>query len=55
MMQTTMRYQMKTKPLRIERFLTEMDQVVPWKQLEKVIQPHYKNTGGRPPHELRVM
>ncbi|MDH5429677.1 MAG: IS5/IS1182 family transposase, partial [Nitrospirota bacterium] len=50
-MQTTMRYQMKTKPLRIERFLNEMDQVVPWKQLEKVIQPHYKNTGGRPPHE----
>ena len=46
---------MKTKPLRIERFLNEMNQVVPWKQLEKVIQPHYKSTGGRPPHELLVM
>ncbi len=46
---------MKTKPLRIERFLTEMDQVVPWKQLETGIQPHDKSTGGRPPHEPRVM
>ena len=54
-MQTTMRSQMKTKPLRIERFLNEMDQVVPWQQLEKVIQPHYKSAGGRPPHALRVM
>lgn len=46
---------MKTKPLRIERFLNEMDQGVPWKELEKVIQPHYKSAAGRPPHELRVM
>ena len=46
---------MKTKKLRIERFLNEMDQVVPWSQLEKVIQPHYKSSGGRPPHALRVM
>lgn len=46
---------METKSLRIERFLHEMDQVVPWQQLEAVIQPHYKSSGGRPPHELRVM
>ena len=45
----------ETQKLRIERFLHEMDQVVPWPHLEKVIQPHYKNSGGRPPHELRVM
>lgn len=32
-----------------------MDQVVPWQQLEKVIQPYYKSTGGRRPHEFRVM
>ncbi|GJL56626.1 MAG: hypothetical protein NPIRA02_37580 [Nitrospirales bacterium] len=44
---------MKTNPLRIERFLNEMDQVVPWQQLEAVIQPHSKSTSGRPPHELR--
>jgi len=43
---------MKTKPLRIERFLKEMDQVVPWEQLEAAIRPYYKNTGGRPPHDL---
>jgi len=46
---------MKTKKLRIESFLDEMDQVVPWQQLEEVIQPHYKSPGGRPPHELGVM
>ncbi|GJL51925.1 MAG: hypothetical protein NPIRA01_31520 [Nitrospirales bacterium] len=46
---------MKTKKLRIEWFLQEMDQVVPWLQLEEVIQPSYKSPGGRPPHELRVM
>ncbi|GJL56414.1 MAG: hypothetical protein NPIRA02_35460 [Nitrospirales bacterium] len=37
---------MKTEPLRIERFLHEMDQVVPWQQLEDVIHPYYKGTGG---------
>ncbi len=40
---------MKTKPLRIERVLEEMDQVVPWKKLEGVIKPYDKSTGGRPP------
>ncbi len=39
---------MKPKQLRIERFLHEMDQVIPWQQLEDVIQPHYKNPGGAP-------
>ena len=46
---------MKTKKVRIECFLNEMDQGVPWEQLEKVIQPHYKSPGGGPPHELGVI
>ena len=46
---------MKTKQLRIERFLNKKDQVVPWQQLEKGIQPHYKSTGGHLPHELGLM
>ncbi len=54
-MQTTMKDKTKPKKLRIERFLNEMDQIVPWQQLEKVIQPHDKCTDGRPPHELRVL
>ncbi len=31
---------------------TTMNQVVPWQQLEEVIYPYYKSTGGRPPHRM---
>ncbi len=35
------------KQTRREVFLAEMDQVVPWKQLEALIEPHYPTTGRR--------
>lgn len=40
------------KPTRRERFLSEMDTVVPWKALAALIEPHYPkatSAGGRPP------
>lgn len=47
---------MKRKDLRIERFLSEMDRVIPWGELLAVIRPHYKTgDGGRPPHDLELM
>lgn len=46
---------MRAKKLRIERFLEEMDRVVPWEALVEQIKPHYKGSGGRPPHDLSLM
>jgi len=46
----------KGKRTRRERFLAEMEAVIPWSQLIALIEPHYPNTGkGRPPHELERM
>jgi IS5 family transposase len=46
----------KGKVTRRERFLAEMDAVIPWSRLIELIEPHYPNTGkGRPPHELERM
>jgi IS5 family transposase len=46
----------KGKVTRRERFLAEMDEVIPWSRLIDLIEPHYPNTGkGRPPHELERM
>jgi IS5 family transposase len=46
----------KGKVTRRERFLAEMDAVIPWSRLVELIEPHYPNTGkGRPPHELMRM
>jgi IS5 family transposase len=46
----------KGKVTRRERFLAEMDQVIPWSRLIALIEPHYPNTGkGRPPHDLERM
>jgi len=46
----------KGKVTRRERFLAEMDTVIPWSRLVALIEPHYPNTGkGRPPHELERM
>jgi IS5 family transposase len=49
-------YAGKRKQTRRERFLIEMDQVVPWKGLIALIEPHYpKGTGGRPAYPLMAM
>mgnify|MGYP001795055984 CR=1 FL=1 len=40
----------------VERFLIEMDQVLPWKGLIALIVPHYpKGEGGRPTYLLMAM
>jgi IS5 family transposase len=41
-----------------EKFLAEMDAVVPWQALIALIEPHYPRTsskGGRPPYPLATM
>jgi len=44
------------KQTRKELFLIEMDQVVPWKGLIALIEPHYpKDEGGRPAYQLMAM
>ena len=49
-------YRGKRKQTRREVFLGEMDQAVPWRQLEALIEPHYpKIGGGRPPYALSAM
>jgi IS5 family transposase len=49
-------YAGKRKQTRKELFLIEMDQVVPWKGLVALIEPHYpKGEGGRPAHPLMAM
>jgi len=48
----------KKKQTRRERFLSEMEAVVPWTRLTSLIAPHYPRTGpkgGRPPMPLEVM
>ena len=50
-------YQSKRKTTRREKFLAEMEQVVPWSDLVAVVQPHYPTSGrrGRPPMPLMSM
>jgi len=49
-------YAGKRKQTRRELFLIEMDQVVPWKGLVALIEPHYpKGEGGRPAYPLMAM
>ena len=46
------------KPTRRERFLAEMNTVVPWAELVAVIEPYYPKAtraGGRPPVGLERM
>jgi len=46
------------KRTRRERFLTEMEAVVPWKTLIDLIEPYYPRTsskGGRPAYPLATM
>src|SRR5689334_9104182 len=49
-------YARKKKVTRRERFLSEMNRVVPWERLVGLIQPHYP-TGkrGRPPMGVEKM
>ena len=44
-------YAGKKRKTRRERFLADMDAVVPWARLEALIEPHYPKSGkvGRPP------
>lgn len=49
-------YAGKRKQTRRERFLIEMDQVVPWKALIALIEPYYpKGEGRRPAYRLMAM
>ncbi len=44
------------KKTRREKFLEEMDGMVPWGELESLIEPHYPREGnGRPPVGLSIM
>jgi len=53
---TDAEYQRKRRPTRRERFLTEMEQLIPWAKIEKKLKKHYpKGTRGRPPYDLNVM
>jgi IS5 family transposase len=54
-MQENMRYEMSKKQLRVERFLSEMEAVVPWQALVSEIKPFYKSQRGRRPHALELM
>lgn len=48
-------YAGKRKKIRRERFLAEMEQVVPWSGLEALIEPHYpKAGGGRKPYLFSI-
>jgi IS5 family transposase len=49
-------YAVKKKTTRKEKFLSEMDEILPWKELLGVIRRHYPHRGtGRPPIELESM
>lgn len=53
-----LRHAMKKKQTRREKFLVEMDAVVPWTRLLALIEPHYPKAGpkgGRPPMPLETM
>ena len=53
-----LRHAMKKKQTRREKFLGEMDVVVPWARLLALIAPHYPRVGpngGRPPMPLETM
>jgi len=53
-----LRQSMKKKQTRREKFLGEMDAVVPWARLLRLIEPHYPKVGpkgGRPPMPMETM
>lgn len=56
MKQLTFRSLKMKKTLRVEKFLDEMDKVVPWDDLKKVIHPYYPKAGnGTVPYDLVLM
>ena len=49
-------YEHKRHKTRRERFLEQLDSLVPWERLEECIKPHYPKAGrGRRPYALSVM
>jgi transposase, IS5 family len=49
-------WEQKGKVTRSERFLAEMDAVIPWQRLMALIEPHYPKAGnGRQPLGLEMM
>jgi hypothetical protein len=49
-------YNNKRRKTRREKFLEQMDQLIPWKRLEKKIKPYYpKNGQGRQPYPMSTM
>ena len=49
-------YENKKKRTRREKFLEEMDEVIPWTELLKLIEGHYPKAGnGRQPMPLERM
>jgi len=50
---TDAEFSAKKRKTRREKFLEEMESVVPWKDLEAVIEPHYPKAGnGHRPYPL---
>ena len=44
------------KKTRLEQFLEQMEQVVPWPELEALVRPYYpRGENGRPPMGLSIM
>jgi IS5 family transposase len=49
-------YENKKKKTRREKFLEEMNQVIPWREITQIIEPHYPKAGnGRQPFPLERM
>jgi IS5 family transposase len=49
-------FEIHGKQTRRQRFLTEMDAIVPWRKLCRLIEPHYpKGDRGRPPIGIERM
>lgn len=49
-------YEGKKKQTKKDKFLSEMDQIIPWKKLTRLIEPHYPKGGnGRPPMGVEKM
>lgn len=49
-------YSARRKPTRREKFLSDLDRLVPWLQLVALIEPHYyRGERGRPPVGLELM
>lgn len=51
-------FELKVKTTRKREFLRQMDQVVPWKELEALMAPHMPSPGpkgGRPPYPVSVL